>query len=107
MKTYKAEISRTVENLWLNPKTGDYEGTDPDTFQDLGHYGTITASTKAELKKKIETQFGPVEHDQENIYLYSCDLEYHYNVPVDERVPALEEYTFHITEVDETNCTLD
>ena len=81
--------------------------TDGDSFQDHGHIDTITAPTKAELKAKIERNFGTIEHYIDNRYIYSCDGDYHYSIPTEERVPFTETYTFYITEVSETETTLD
>jgi hypothetical protein len=106
MKTYKAYIRRYIENLWLNPETGDYEGVDPDTYQDCGSLEPLTAPSKEELKEKIENLLGPIEYDHENRYMVSFDLEYHCSTPKEEQIPALDNYEIYIFEVTETDCTL-
>ena len=90
---YKATVTKSIENFWLNPKTGEYEGTDPDTSKDLGQVEEITAPSKKELKDKIESSYGKIEHDIENTYSYVCEGEYLYSVPAEDRIPFLETYT--------------
>lgn len=103
---YKATIVRHTEELEYCPKEEAYIGCNPDTFQDHGVIDEMEAPTKEELKKKLESQYGELEYDIDNRYQFSCDLEYHYSVPKEEQVPAIDTYEFYITEVTETDCKL-
>lgn len=102
---YKAEISITTENLWLNPETQEYEGCDPDTFQDHGVVNTIIKSSIEELKKEIEKQFFKIKEQGQlfdGCLEFSYDGEHDYRTPKSEQVPFIETARIYICQVGET-----
>jgi hypothetical protein len=99
---FKAVLNYSTENLWLNPKTGDYEGCDPDTYQDHGTIETITKSTLEELKSELKRKYGfrDAEYDEvNNSIIMSFEGEHDYRTPLKERVPFIETYEVYITKV--------
>jgi len=105
MNYFKAEITLLTENLWLDKKSGQYEGCDPDTYQDLGVVYTFTGTLekiKDQICKTI-TKLESWEFNEVNTTLiWSCEGEHDYRTPTSERVPFLENYTLYLTEVKET-----
>lgn len=110
---FKAYIHMTTEQLWKDPKTGEYEGCDPDTFQDHGQVGTLQAPTLEELKTKIEKQYfnleKPIGADVQ-IFDGRIEIQYQgehdYRTPKDEQVPFIETVSIIISSVDETYLDL-
>lgn len=102
---YKAKITLSTENLWLNKKTGQYEGCDPDTFQDNGiileYKGTLE-----EIKNKLKREIAKIEsweYDEINNCLnWSCEGEYDYRMPKEDRIPFIENYSLYLVKVEET-----
>lgn len=111
---YKASITVSTENLWLNPKTNEYEGCDPDTFQDCGVVREITASTLVELKQKIEREYfnleKPVGADVQ-IFDGRIEIQYEgehdYRTPKAERIPFIETTSIYISKVNEESIDLE
>lgn len=105
-KYYEASIYLTTEELWLNPKTGAYEGCDPDTFQDCGVVYTFTG-TLEKIKKEIYRTLVKLEsweYDAENNTLvWSCEGEHDYRTPIEDRVPFIETYTLYLSELTEVS----
>ena len=105
---YKAEISISTENLWLNPKTNQYEGGDPDTYQDHGVTRVIIKSSIDEIKKEIEEQFFKIKEQGQlcdGCLEFRYDGEHYYRTPKSEQIPFIETAQIYISQVQET--TLD
>lgn len=110
---FKAYIAISTENLWKNPKTNEYEGCDPDSFQDHGIIREIQASTLEELKNKVEKEFfnleKPIGADVQ-IFDGAIEIQYQgehdYRTPKAEQIPFIETARIVISKVDETYLDL-
>lgn len=110
---FKAYISVATENLWKNPETNEYEGCDPDTYQDHGIIRELTAPTLAELKTKIEHESfnleKPIGADVQ-IFDGRIEIQYQgehdYRTPKDEQIPFIETMSIAISKIDETYLDL-
>lgn len=111
---FKAYISVATENLWKNPKTNEYEGCDPDTYQDHGIIRELTAPTLAELKTKIEHEYfnleKPIGADVQ-IFDGRIEIQYQgehdYRTPKAEQIPFIETTSIYISRVTETHIDLE
>lgn len=111
---FKASISVSTENLWLNPETGTYEGSDPDTYQDHGITRELTAPTLKELKSKIECEYfsldKPIGADVQ-IFDGRIEIQYSgehdYRTPKEEQIPFIETVYIYISKVEETEIDLE
>lgn len=100
---YKAEISVATEKLWINPKSGDYEGCDPETYQDHGTIQVITKPSLDAIKEELHRQYGLKNAElYDGLITVSYDGEHDYRIPFEERVPFIETMTIAITKVEET-----
>lgn len=113
MSYFKAVVLMSTENLWLNHETGDYEGTDPDTFQDNGIIRTFTSDSIENIKDQLTREFFKnwelyIEDDGSNACLQmSQEGEHDYRTPKEDRIPFIENYTVYITHVVETPISED
>ena len=106
---YMAYISKSIENLWKNPETGEYEGCDPDTYQDFGIVETIQAVDLANLKGKIEERYfnleNPIGADVQ-IFDGRIEIQYQgehdYRTPKKDQIPFIETVSIVISKIDET-----
>lgn len=103
---YEAYIFISTVLLWLNPDTGDYEGCDPDSYQDHGTIDTIRAPSLAELKAAIERRYfsldNPIGADVqifENRIEIQYQGEHDYRTPKAERIPFIETATITIAKI--------
>lgn len=111
---YKASVSMATENLWLNEKTNEYEGCDPDSFQFHGEIQSFKASTLPELKSIIEKNYfnleKPVGADvqiYDNRIEISYQGEHDYRTPKKEQIPFIETISIVISKVIETQINLE
>lgn len=110
---FKAYIAISTENLWKNPETNEYEGCDPDSYQDHGIVQTFQAVTLEELKNKIQKEFfnleKPVGADVQ-IFDGAIEIQYQgehdYRTPKAERIPFIETARIVISKIDETYLDL-
>jgi len=110
---FKATVAISTENLWKNPETNEYEGCDPDSYQDHGIIRELTDSTLEGLKKKIEKEFFNLEKPigaAVQIYDGSIEIQYQgehdYRTPKSEQIPFIETARIVISKVDETYLDL-
>lgn len=110
---YKAYISLATESLWLNPKTKEYEGCDPDTYQDHGIVRELTAPSLEELKKKIEKEYFSLDNPiGADVQIFdgrieiSSQGEHDYRTPEAEQIPFIENFSIVISKIDETYLDL-
>lgn len=111
---FKASISISTENFWLNPETGDYEGCDPDTYQEHGIIRELTAPTLKELKVKIEREYfsldKPIGADVQ-IFDGRIEIQYEgehdYRMPREDRIPFIETVSVYISKVEEIPIDLE
>lgn len=109
---FKAYISMSTENLWKND-LGEYEGCDPDTYQDHGIIAELQAPTLLELKAKIEKSYfnldKPIGADVQ-IFDGRIEIQYQgehdYRTPKSEQIPFIETVSIVISSVDETYLDL-
>ncbi len=105
---FKAYISVSTEQLWENPKTNEYEGCDPDSYQDLGIVRELTATTLEDLKNKIQKEYfdleKPVGADVQ-IFDGRIEIQYQgehdYRTPKAEQIPFIETTSIVISKIDE------
>lgn len=110
---FKAYVALSTENLWLNPETNEYEGCDPDTFQDHGIVFTFQDSTLEGLKKQIEKHFfnldKPIGADVQ-IFDGAIEIQYQgehdYRTPKAEQIPFIETARIVISKIDEAYLDL-
>lgn len=67
---FKAYITISTENLWKNPETNEYEGCDPDSYQDHGIIREIQASTLEELRDNTTVIMVDSEDDEDPTIIY-------------------------------------
>jgi len=110
---FKAYLSLTTEQLWLNPETNAYEGCDPDTFQDHGTIRELTAPTLQALKNKIEKEYFDLEKPigaDVQIFDGAIEIQYQgehdYRTPKAEQIPFIETVRITISQVEETYLDL-
>lgn len=103
-KYYKAVIIYYTEQLEKN-SDGEYEGCNPDTFQDHGVTHTFTGTLEY-VETQVHHQLSKLkswEYDEVNNSLtWSCEGEHDYRTPLSERIPFIDTYTLYLTEVVET-----
>lgn len=105
---FEAVVALSTENLWKNPETGEYEGCDPDSYQDHGVVLTLQDPTLEGLKKKIEQHYfdleKPVGADVQ-IFDGALEIQYQgehdYRTPKDEQIPFIETARIVILKVEE------
>lgn len=110
---FKAYIAISTENLWKNPETNEYEGCDPDSYQDHGIIREIQASTLEELKNNIQKEFfnleKPIGADVQ-IFDGAIEIQYQgehdYRTPKAEQIPFIETARIVISKIDETYLDL-
>jgi len=110
---FKAYISVSTEQLEINIETNQYEGCNPDTYQDHGIIRELTAPTLVELKAKIESEYfnleKPVGADVQ-IFDGRIEIQYQgehdYRTPKNEQTPFIEITSIIISKVDETYLDL-
>lgn len=100
---YKATILLSTENLYLDPKTGNYEGCDPDTFTDHGVVHSFKG-TLDEVRDQVYRQVAKI--DSWELYQddtgvgsrleWSCEGEHDYRTPLEERIPFIENYSLYL-----------
>lgn len=107
MKYYKAEISLATEFYELNAK-GEYDGINPDSYQDQGVIMTLQDGYLTELKKKIAAHYFCLEKPAgadvqvfEGRIEIQYDGEYDYRTPLEDQVPFIETASIYISEVEE------
>lgn len=113
MAYYKAYIQISTVQYLKNTETGEFEGCDPDSYQDHGVVQTIQAPSLEELKQKISREFfnleKPVGADVQ-IFDGSIEIQYEgehdYRTPKSEQVPFIETARIVISKVEETYLDL-
>lgn len=107
MNYFKADLLLSTEQLWLNPQ-GEYEGVDPDTYQDCGVIETITAETLVDLKAKIQKRLTNLDKfelvdDEDDMahFEWQCDGEHDYRTPSKDQIPFIESWSLYIYRVNE------
>lgn len=110
---FKAYIAISTENLWKNFETGEYEGCDPDSYQDHGIVRELKDATLEGLKKKIEREFfnleKPIGADVQifdGVIEIQYEGEHDYRTPKAEQIPFIETARITIAKVEETNLDL-
>jgi hypothetical protein len=110
---FKAYIAISTENLWRDPETGEYEGCDPDTFQDHGIVRELTDSTLEGLKNKIKREFFDLEKPigaDIQIFDGAIEIQYQgehdYRTPKAEQIPFIETARIVISKIEETYLDL-
>lgn len=100
---YKAVVTLSTEQLYWDEAEQAYIGCDPDTYQDHGIVDTITAPTIERLKEDLHRRY-----DLRDAEVFEGRLEmqfageHDYRIPVKERIPFIESFSVHITQVVET-----
>lgn len=112
MKTirYECEVWRVVEYLEYCEKEKAYIYVDPYKTEDHGIVDTRSEHSLPELMKTIERHYGKLENIGTELvpeYRYCDDFEYHHSVPVEERLPAINEYYFHFYKVTSESIDLN
>lgn len=103
---FKAMLAISTQQLELNPKTGKYEGSNPDTHEDHGVFETVTATTLEELVAKLKKRYDLKDAELfEGVIQLSYMGEHDHRTPKEERVPFIEDLSIHFSRVEETPVT--